>query len=541
MNRREATGAAAPHVSRTKPPLMRVCTVSQMRSLDQAAIERFGIPEALLMENAGLAAFEAMRRHYTVAGKNVVVVAGTGNNGGDGFVVARKVLSAGGNANIAVAGEISKIQGTAKLNLDIASSMGIPIIQARQARDLENLMATSDILVDALFGTGLARDVEGLPREVIEMVNASGKPVISLDIPSGIHGDTGRVMGCAVKADITVSFGLPKTGNLLAPGSTHCGKLFVSHISFSPSLYNDESLKVFVNEPCPLPARDPSGHKGVFGEALIISGAKGYYGAPSLASLSFLKAGGGYARLAAPESVVPHLAALCPETVFHPMAQTGSGSLAQTCEAAILELASRADFVVMGPGMSLDAETQSLVIRLASRIEKPLLIDGDGITAISSSLSCIKNRRAPTVLTPHPGEMARLTGMPVSSIEADRITVIRRTAQDLNAVVVLKGHHSLVGGPEGDVAVNMSGNDGMATPGSGDVLAGIIAAMVCQGQDLFDAVRTGVFIHGACGDLAASRLGRDGMTAWDIMEALPETVRLHREGVLAPKYRIEVI
>lgn len=520
---------------------MRVSTVAEMRGLDRQAVDRYGIPEILLMENAGLAAFEALNRHMPAGGRRLLVIAGTGNNGGDGFVLARRALSEGAHVQILIAGDATKIRGSPRTNLDIASSLGIPVAEVRTALDAARALPSCDIVVDALFGTGLARPLQGLFADIVEAVNAAGKTVISLDIPSGINGDTGQVMGCAVRADITVTFGLPKPGNLLMPGYAHCGRLFVSHISFPPALYDGESMAIFVNEPCGLPPRDPNGHKGDFGEALFVAGARGYYGAPSLAVRSFLKAGGGYARLVAPESVVPHLAPLCPEAVFHPMPETRSGSIAASSEPHILELAGRADIVVMGPGLSLDEETSSLVKRLAARIDKPLLVDGDGITAVCRDLACISSRTRQTVLTPHAGEMSRLTGMPVLAIEGDRMAALRKATDVTRAVVVLKGAHSLVGTPDGRIAVNMSGNPGMATPGSGDVLAGAVAAMFGLGLSLHDAVRTGVFIHGAAGDLAALHKGQDGITAVDIMESLPEVMKLHREDALAPTYRLQVI
>lgn len=520
---------------------MKVSTVAEMRAMDRQAQERYGIPETILMENAGSASFEAMRRAYGVRGKNVLVVAGPGNNGGDGFVVARRVVSAGGEARVLVVGDPQRYQGSAKLNLDILRKAGVAVSVCGSAATVLEEAGACGVIVDALFGTGLARPVEGLHREVIDAVNECGKPVVSLDIPSGINGDTGQVMGRAVRASITVSFGLPKPGNLLMPGAAWCGRLVVSHISFPPELYDDPRIPISINEPLLPPVRDPDGHKGDFGEALFIAGAKGYYGAPCFAALSFMKAGGGYARLAAPSSVIPFIATVSPEIVFHPMAETDSSSISARNKTRLLELAERADFVVMGPGVSLDEETASLVRELAGRMRKPLLIDGDGITAVCGDTSCISGRTSPTVITPHLGEMSRLTGKPVEQIERDRIAALREAAGSLKATIVLKGAHSLIGHPDGRVVVNLSGNPGMATAGSGDVLTGTIAAMFGLGLLFDDAVHAGVFLHGAAGDLAASSKGQDGITARDIMEALPEAVRLHRGGDLASRYLPEVI
>lgn len=515
---------------------MKVSTVAQMRAMDRAAVEHYGIPETLLMENAGLAAFEALSRNVCISGRSFVVLAGMGNNGGDGFVVARKIHSAGGFVKVIILGEMSRYRGAARVNLDIIRKMPIRLSEASNARSVQRDLSGCDAIVDAVFGTGLAREVGGMHRQVIEAVNASGKYVLSLDIPSGVAGDTGRIMGCAVRADLTVTFGLPKAGTILLPGYGLCGKLHVSHISFPPDLYDSDDLPMSLNVPPPLPERNPDGHKGSFGEVLFIAGARGYYGAPGFAAMSFLKAGGGYARLAAPESIIPVIAASGSEVVFHPMSETDTGSISPRNKTRLLELADRVDMVVIGPGISLNDETVGLVRELSRRIARPLLIDGDGITAVSGDLACIRKRKAATVITPHLGEMARVTGRPIKTIEEDRISHLRETAEDLHAVVVLKGARSLTGYPDGRISMTLSGNPGMATAGSGDVLTGTIAAMHGLGLNLHDAVRTGVFVHGAAGDLAASTHGEDGITAGDILEGLPRTMLLYRQGSLAQRY-----
>jgi hydroxyethylthiazole kinase-like uncharacterized protein yjeF len=403
--------------------------------------------------------------------------------------------------------------------------------QLDSAATIETDLAHCDAVVDAILGTGITRDVEGLYRDVIEAINRCEKPVFSVDIPSGVHGDTGQVMGAAVRADYTVTFGLPKLGNVLFPGYELGGRLYVSHISFPPSMTAADSLKVEIGRPLPLPQRKRDGHKGSFGQALFIAGAAGYYGAPYFAALSFLKAGGGYSRLAAPRSITPFLANKGSEVVFVPQDETGAGSIALGNKAALLALSQRMDMVVLGPGLSLEAETQQLARELAAGVEKPLLIDGDGITAICQDLEIVKNREAATILTPHLGEMARITGLSVPDIDAGKVGVLRRTAGELGAIIVLKGAHSLIGVPDGRIFVNMSGNPGMATAGSGDVLAGTIAAMFGLGLSVEDAARQGVFVHGLAGDLAASDKGEDGITAQDVLDYLPRAMKVLRHGL----------
>ena len=510
---------------------MKVSSVSEMRALDRAAIEKFGVVAELLMENAGQAVYYVISKEFGIKRKNFVIFCGLGNNGGDGFVVARKIHSSGGAVKVFVLGDPSKFKGAAKINLDIVSRLPIKVRQIESIEAVKTEVAHCDGIVDAILGTGLTRDVAGLYRDVIELINESGKTVFSVDIPSGVHGDTGKVMGAAVKADYTITFGLPKIGNMLFPGYDLCGKLYVSHISFPPSIHDADTLKVEINHPLRLFPRDKDAHKGDFGEVLFVAGASSYFGAPYFAALSFLKAGGGYSRLAAPESIVPFIASKGSEIVFVPQVETISGSIALENKRALLELSERMDMVILGPGLSLEKETQQLVRELAGEVDKPLLIDGDGITALCQDLQIVKGRKAETILTPHLGEMSRITKMSVREIDANKIDVLQRTAAELNATIVLKGAHSLVGYPDERVFINMSGNPGMATAGSGDVLTGTIAAMFGLGLSVQEAVRKGVFMHGLAGDLAAEDKGEDGITAQDILDYLPLAVKVDREDL----------
>jgi hydroxyethylthiazole kinase-like uncharacterized protein yjeF len=509
---------------------MKVSSVAEMRALDREAITGFGIPEDLLMENAGEAACAVLEREVGVAGKNFVIICGVGNNGGDGFVVARRLHAAKADLKVVIIGDESRLRGAALKNRQILSRLPIKVDTLKEIGPLAADLAACDVIVDALLGTGLSRPVAGLQREAIERINDSGKTLLSLDVPSGVHGDTGAVMGVAVWADLTVTFGLPKRGNLLWPGFGHCGSLYVSPLSFPPSMIEAAGLQVAVNDPLPLPPRNPQGHKGTFGDALFIAGAGSYYGAPYLAAMSFLKSGGGYARLAAPASMTPFLANKGPEIVFAPQRETPAGSIGLGNKAALLDLAERVDFVVLGPGLSLDTESQQLVRELAAELTKPLLIDGDGITAVCGEPSALANRQAPTILTPHTGEMARLTGRSVNEVESDRITIVQETAARFGAFFVLKGAHSLIATSDGQAFINLSGNSGMATPGSGDVLTGAIAAMSGLGLEIPEAVRMGVFVHGVAGDLAVAETGPDGVVASDILQMLSAAMRQARGG-----------
>jgi len=531
-------------IGRTEGWKMKVSSVEQMQEMDRQAAENLGISEEILMENAGAASFQVLSREFGVAGRRYVIFCGIGNNGGDGLVVARHILSGGGTPRVLLVGDPDRFRGAAKTNFDIVVRLPIEVKRVKEIAAVRSSVIHSDGIVDALFGTGLDRAVSGIYEQVIELINMSGKPVLSLDIPSGVSGDTGEVMGTAVRADHTVTFGLPKIGNMFYPGYGLCGKLHLCRISFPPALCDDEAIKVEINGFIALPLRKRTLHKGSAGDVLFIAGAAGYYGAPYFSAMSFLKAGGGYARLAAPWSMTPFLATRGSEIVFVPQAETTEGSLSLKNKEALLELAGRADMVVIGPGLSLADETQELIRDLAARIEKPLLIDGDGITALAGHREIIRNRPAPTVLTPHPGEMSRLTGKPVAESEKKRIPILQETAADLRALIVLKGAHSLIGTPERRVFINLSGNAGMATAGSGDVLTGTIAAMSGLGLPLEEAVRKGVFIHGLSGDLAAADKGEDGITAQDILNYLPYAMKQDREGldeILAERYEGPVI
>lgn len=508
---------------------MKITRVSEMRELDRRASEEFGIVEELLMENAGDAAYFAIHSELGINGNRFAIFCGVGNNGGDGLVVARKLHSNGAGVAVLILGDPSKFKGAAKKNYDIARRLDFEIIELKSADEALVAVAESDAIVDAIFGTGLARDIEGLYREVIETINQFDLPIVALDIPSGIHSDSGEVMGTAVVADFTITFGLPKLGNLLYPGFEFGGKLYVTHISFPPELHSSPEIKIATNDPLPLNPRARDSHKGSHGKALFIAGSANYLGAPYFAAMSFLKTGGGLSFLATPESAAPFLGNKGSEVIFVPMKATASGSIASQNRQQILDFSQKADLVVVGPGLSLDEDTQNLVRSLAGEIEKPLLIDGDGLTAVSADLSCIKNRTAPTILTPHLAEMGRLIQKEMSGIAANKIDILQAAAQQLNSTIVLKGAHSLIGYPDSRVFINLSGNPGMATAGSGDVLTGAIAAMFGLGFALDDAVRMGVFLHGFAGDLAAEAIGEDGLVAGEIMNHLPAAMKHWRE------------
>jgi len=523
---------------------MKISTVEQMHNLDKRAIEKYGIEDKLLMENAAHALYFTILKHMgNPEGKKFVAFAGPGNNGGDAITLSRKLFSNGADVKIYLMSSPEKYKGAAKTNYEIAKRIGIPMENFEGDSALVRYeVEKADAVIDGILGTGISRNVEGKYADAIRIINESSRLVFSVDIPSGISGDTGKVMGTAVRADYTVTFGLPKIGNILYPGYEYCGKLYVSHISFPPANYEEDSINIYTNDPLPLPPRRKDGHKGTFGDVLFVAGASRYYGAPYFAALSFLKAGGGYSRLATARSVVPFIGGQGREIVYHPVEETEEGSISYNAKGDILEIAEKVDFVVLGPGTSLNDRTQKLILDLIESIDKPMLIDGDGLTALSKNTGVLDEKNN-VILTPHPGEMARLNGKTVQEILENRIEAAREFATNYGVMLVLKGAHSQIALPDGRVYINMSGNSGMATAGSGDVLSGTIPAMYGIGFTLENAVRMGVFVHGLAGDIAAELKGEDGITARDIMEALPEAMKRLRERFedIRKLYQIEVI
>lgn len=513
---------------------MKVASVSEMRKLDKRAVKKYGIDEILLMENAGNAVFYAIEKEIGTKNNKFLILAGSGNNGGDGMVVARKLHSNGIKVKLFLLTDEQKLKGITKKNFKILKNIGISIKKKPGESDIKKALKETDVIIDAMLGTGLSGEVKGIYKKTIKLVNKSGRKVVSIDIPSGINGDTGTIMGVAAKSDITVTFGLPKIGNLNYPGYGHAKKLFVSHISFPPELYNDKAIKTAINYPLSLEKRGKDTHKGSFGKCLFISGAKNYLGAPYFSAMSFLKAGGGLSYLAAPESISSFIGKKGKELVLLPQKETKTGAISKDNLKELIEFSKNVDFVVIGPGISLDKETQELTCNLIPKIKKPLLIDGDGLTALKDNLDILKKRKHLTVLTPHPAEFIRLFGGKTKKIKTNRVQITREKSALYGCFIVFKGANSLIGCPDGEVFINLTGNPGMATAGSGDVLTGIISAMFKAvssdtEKNMFkNAVRVGVLIHGLAGEISAREKGEDGVTATDILNSIPEAIKLYR-------------
>jgi NAD(P)H-hydrate epimerase len=505
---------------------MKVVTSHTMQEIDRQAIDECGIPALDLMERAGQGCLDTIISQFGRAGR-AMIIAGKGNNGGDGSVIARLLCAAGWSVTVCVLAERSDVSGDAATNLDRLAADMVNYCPAQGQLSLlfQDQIADADLIVDALLGTGLRSDVSGVFREAIETINASGRPVLAVDIPSGIHGTTGRVLGCAIHATCTVTFAFAKLGHVLYPGAEHTGRLIVVDIGIPPHLMESAGGYDFLNQEaiCPLmQRRDRQAHKGHFGHCLIVAGSTGKTGAAALTANSALRAGSGLVTLAVAESLHRILEIKTTEVMTVPLPDANSGYLTSSAFPAIEKLLEGKDVLALGPGLDRHLGTTSLVRTIIESVSLPMVIDADGLNALAEDITVLRRKKSDTVvLTPHPGEMARLLGTSIPDVEAIRISVAQEFARDFGIYLVLKGARTIIASPAGTAAINGSGNPGMATGGMGDVLTGIIASLLGQGYCAWDACRLGVFIHGYAGDMVAEEKGEIGIFASDVQEKLP--------------------
>ena len=510
---------------------MLVVTAEEMKQLDRRTIEEFQIPAAVLMENAGLRVVEEIEKTWGPAGgKTVTVAVGKGNNGGDGLVVARHLLERQARVHVFLLTPPDQMAGETRANLERyqKSSGRVRVVTEVTPGDLDQALSQSDLIVDALLGTGLSSPVEGAAARMIAAIIASGKPVVAVDLPSGIHTDTGQVMGIAVKATVTVTFALPKRGLLLYPGSDYTGRLKVADIGIPPALVRRLSGGVRwitaaeVSEgfgPRPLNA-----HKGTFGHVLVIAGSAGKGGAAVMASLSALRTGAGLVTLALPSGLEGTLPDRPLEIMTLPLPQTDDRSLGRAALEPLLKFAQDKSVAAVGPGLSTHPETAFVVHGLIEQLAIPMVIDADGLNVLAGRLDLLARARAPIVLTPHPGEMARLMGWSSQAVQTDRLGTAAGFAKRHGVTVVLKGARTIVADPGGAATFNSTGNPGMATAGTGDVLTGMIAGLIAQGHKPEQAARLGVYLHGLAGDLAAAEIGEVGLLAGDLIRRIPAAI-----------------
>jgi len=512
---------------------MKILTSVQMKEIDRKAIAALGIPGTVLMENAGLRVVEVLARVFEgLETADAVIVAGKGNNGGDGFVVARHLHNMGLRPAVLLLASKDEVRGDAAVNLNIAWNMGIPVAEVLSPGDWKGCRKAldgADLIVDALFGTGLTKPAEGLHARVIEDINAAPGFKAAVDIPSGLSSDTANIIGPAVRADITVTLAAPKIAHVLPPSEELIGRLFVAPIGIPPALFDDPGLKVeLVERGDVLPlfaAREPDTHKGTYGHVLVVAGSRGKTGSASLAAKAALKMGAGLVTVATPESCLPMVARSMDELMTEPLKETPAGTIGIHALSRVSTLLKGKDALLLGPGISIHPETVRLVLALLPRIRIPMVIDADALNAVASKPSILAALRAPAVLTPHPGEFARLAGLTTKEVLEDRLGLAASFAAKYKVYLVLKGHRTLVACPGGCVHVNSTGNPGMATGGSGDVLGGMIASQLAQERDVEAAVVSAVYAHGLAGDIGGDALGEKALTAGDIVRYLPKALK----------------
>ncbi len=521
---------------------MKVVTSQEMRDMDRKAIERFGIPGHVLMERAGVAVASKIKDLF---GKiRTVVLAGGGNNGGDGLVTARELFNSGWDVKVLLLIKEDKLSPDCLSELRIARQMGVPVEFRTEVtgNDLHEA-----VVVDAMLGTGLNKEIEGPMAGIIKFLNSSGSPVISVDIPSGISSDTGEIMGVAVRAGYTVTFGLPKRGHLLYPGAEFTGRLFVENIGFPEDLLSSDELKIDLLEKGSvfnlIQKRPKYSHKGNYGHVLVVAGSRGKTGAAFMAARACMRAGAGLVTIGIPETLMDIFQSRVTEEMTLPLPDRGDGSLsARAAEVILRFLSERADVLCIGPGIGVSEETQGLTSEILRTSRSPVVMDADAINSIKDT-SLLKKTDAPIILTPHPGEMARLTSQKPkvkgqrsndkesqTMIEKDRINTALSFSKETGAYLVLKGVPTVIAEPEGRAFINSTGNPGMATAGTGDVLTGMIASFIAQGLTPLNAAILGVYMHGLAGDIAVREKGEHSLIASDIIESLPAAFKAIKDA-----------
>ncbi len=511
--------------------MLKVSTAKEMQNIDRTTINKYGLSGSVLMERAGLSVVKKIYEIFSRTPDKIIVLCGGGNNGGDGFVIARLLHNQGRNVKVYMTSSPGKLKGDAKINYQAAKKFGIKFDSIEKFVTKPGPRSTNNaLIIDAILGTGLSKDVKSPLSEVIKKVNKMKIPVIAVDIPSGISSDTGEIMGCALKTDYTVTFGLPKRGHLLYPGAEHTGELFIEEIGFPSELLTSKKIKVnLINKEDAvslLPVRPRNSHKGTYGHVLLVAGSKGKTGAALMAARACLKSGAGLVTIGIPETLVNAFQSRVTEEMILPLPDKGNGTLSYKAGDPILGFMNkRGNVLAIGPGLSVDNEISNLVEMLILGSQAPVIIDADGINAIADRTAALKKSGVPVILTPHPGEMKRLIrrGGSRTALDnrKDRITTAISFAKKTKTYLVLKGAPTVTAAPDGTAFINSSGNPGMATAGTGDVLTGMISAFLAQGLSALNASVLGVYMHGLTGDVAAGKKGEHTLVASDIIKSIP--------------------
>lgn len=507
---------------------MRILAAEQMREADRRTIADVGLPGVVLMENAGRAVVcEIVRRYQHLAPGPVLVLCGKGSNGGDGLVVARTLLQRGWQVTTVLLAAEALIDGDARTYLDILQRLAAPIEFVPDLTRVETLLdqlPTPVLIIDALFGTGLSAPVRGHYAFALEWMNRSLATKVAIDIPSGLDATTGAILGVVFVADLTVTFASAKLGQIIYPGVACCGELVVAEIGIPQTILDEVAVGILLEAEEVrrfLPLRPVTGHKGTFGHLLLVAGSGGKSGAAVLAAAAALRTGAGLVTVAAPRSLQKTLASKLTEAMTAPLDEV-DGELAVTTFAQISALWQGKSVLAIGPGLGRSAATCALVRRIVQECPLPLVIDADGLFALAGHDEVLAARAVgTTILTPHPGEMAHLLGCEITAIEMDRVGMARRFAEQHGVVLVLKGARTVIAAPDGGIFINPTGHAGMATGGMGDLLTGIIAALLTQGAPPLAAAAAGVWLHGRSGDRLCSRFGDAGLLASDLLTEIP--------------------
>jgi len=512
-------------------------TASESRQLDQLA-EQAGVPSIVLMENAALRLAEVVQQHFELdPPKRIVVVCGKGNNGGDGLALARHLHNIGFSVQAFLLADPNELKGDAAINFRAATQLGVPVQPLPSPEDLCHLiepLRRADLVVDALLGTGIVGEVRGISADAIPLLNEHACRILSVDVPSGINSDTGEVCGVAVRADATVTLGAIKLGLMLFPAADYVGDLFVGSLGVPETLFASLNIRRFVTThelvAQALPPRHPNSHKGNYGRVLVVGGAPGMTGAALLAGKAALRSGAGLVQVALPKSLNLAAEAAALEVMSFPLPETDAGTIAPEALSALTPRLDWADVIAVGCGISRHERTQTFVRQLVAQVDKPMLIDADGLIALAGHTDLLRKRQALTVLTPHPGEMAALLKTTTEEVQRDRVGIALHATETFHAIVVLKGARTIVAAPDGALFVNPTGNAGMATGGMGDVLTGIVASLLaqrlCRSLTVtpVEAVAAAVFLHGLAGDIASWEKGETALVAGDLLEHLPRAI-----------------
>ena len=505
-----------------------VVTASEMRAIDEETI-RDHVAGLKLMESAGRGvADEIIRTLKPRKRSKIIILCGKGNNGGDGFVVARLLKRKGYSPMTYLIGKRSGIKGDAAVNLKRCAKGRIRVQElAKINKPFADQVSGADIIVDAIFGTGFSGRPRGLAADVIEVVNATQGIKVAVDVPSGVDATSGKAT-LAVAANLTVTMALPKTGHMFFPGRALAGELVVHDIGVPAEVIMRANLQTFVlgktDIQQTLPERPPDAHKWSCGHVVAICGSTGYTGAAALTSMSALRAGCGLVTLVIPRSLNPIMEVKLTEVMTSPVEETPQGSLSRKAGPKIEEMLERADAVALGPGLSQNSDTMKLVRSIVPRLKGPCVLDADGLNAFAGKARRLKGLAFPLIITPHAGEASRLFGVDKDAILGRRVDFTREVAHDLGLVMVLKGAPSVVAGPDGDAYINPTGNQGLATAGSGDVLTGMIAGFLAQGMPALEAASSGVYMHGLLGDMLLEERGYFGFTAGELVDKIPEAM-----------------